>query len=270
MIARLANEFFAALPGQPTAAFSPPGELDLGATPGPLRDLARCPTCRAKFCRSVSAECPFVPAAPDRLRLRRSGLWMRRTSGRLPLRSQVRLGSHRNQRFAAGVARSSAHFFEGVKAGPWAAAPVIPPASEMYSFPGFQRCFLHRQRLRQAEPIWRRRFRRGRCRDARSQPDLDGSRERSLCRGPTVPGANEMFSFPRVPGMSIPGSPPPPIVSPVPTTQRAAERSLYFRRSPHRVGESRSVVSSAPSEPSLRPPVRNNIRRSLPRPPSLQ
>src|SRR5580704_17938789 len=138
-IARLANEFFAALPAQSPSAFSPPGEAEPGAIPASAPPLGAVPDLpREVLSFPAVPSVPSVPGAPE----------MPSSPPFAPLNEADFRALAASLAGAAlvpqptavvqqlGWPASSFHFLDGEKGGPWAAAPLIPPATEMYSLPG--------------------------------------------------------------------------------------------------------------------------------------
>jgi cysteine desulfurase/selenocysteine lyase len=239
VISRLANEFFAALPG---AAESPggnvpaasPNEVDL---PVPSGSIPR--TSIPDYPREMFSF-PGVPNSG-------AGLELPQAPSTVPIPAMNEADFQAIAASLAGVLAfvpqvpslaspsaipvPSSSFPEGEKAGPWAATPQFPPAVEMFSFPGVPA-------IPSSPPT-----------APPSGSDLataPSSPAAALVPGAPVPPAvqrtpgtfggenrtdpwaappnfpNEVFSFPRVPGMSVPGVPeqavpeqrvPEPIVS---------------------------------------------------------
>jgi cysteine desulfurase / selenocysteine lyase len=233
VIARLANEFFAALPGaaETPGASAPgsPNEADLRLPSGSAPRTAV-----PDYQREIFSS-PAVPS-PGAV----SGL------SQMPMAA---LNEADFQAIAASLADvmalvppvptpafspavqshpSSSSSLEGEKAGPWTAGPQFPPAVEMFSFPGVPAI---PSSPPTAPPSG------SDLATAPSSPAAatasvpgapipatpyqaagisgDGNRTDPWATAPNFP--NEVFSFPRVPGASVPGIPeqrvPEPIVS---------------------------------------------------------
>jgi len=210
VIARLANEFFAAMPADAAVRTAPPSATDLPATPRTLPGavpLTSVPDhSREMFSIPALPNPRSVPGGPQLASSPPSGPLSEADfraiaaslAGVLPLVPQV-------SAVAAPSGTPSSPSAVEEKAGPWAAAPQIPPAGEMYSFPGVPGV--------PASPLT-------------SPPggaDLAGvpaapavaAPGNSADKGRTDPWADpvnfparsEVFSFPRVPGTSVPGIP---------------------------------------------------------------
>ncbi len=221
IIAKLANEFFAALPGQPTTPVSPPGEVDLGAThttsppSGPMPEL---PSEVVTFGRPQSLSSgPVAPQSPSSLPF---GPLNEADFRAIAASLAGAAGLLSPAILPPGLPGSPSEVLDGTIAAPWAAAPVLPPSNEMYSFPAVPAvpsspptAAPSGADVASAQPL-------PTVAVGTPGPALDGSRADPFAISPTIPAANEMYSFPRVPGVSVPGSPQPALVSPVaPTTQ---------------------------------------------------
>ncbi len=269
VIAKLANEFFAALPGNSTAAFSPLGEIDLGAISaefppsGTVPDLAR-----EVLSFSTIPSVPSGPVAPQSPLSAPFGP-LNETDYRAiatSLAGSAGLASHPAV-LAPVLPGASSDVFDGANTGPWAAAPPIPPATEMYSFPGIPSglsspptgppggadlaAVPSPAAATTAAPGMPSPPKTG-----SSASGLDGSGPDPFAVGPTILAANEMYSFPRAPGVSVPGSPEPTLVSPgAPTTQSAS--GVFPASSPARPkpspGPSASPAPAASTEPVAPP-----------------
>ena len=279
VIARLANEFFAALPAQSPAAFSPPGKLDLGAIPAsapPLGAVPDLPREVLSFPAVPSVQsvpgAPELPSSPpfgplNEADFRAIAASLAGATGLVPQPTAAAQ--------PPGLPASSSHFLDGEKGGPWAAAPVIPPATEMYSLPGVPAVPSSPPTAPPsgadlvalpASPASAAAVSPGipapPTTAGSSATALDGSktgpsRNDPGVAAPTIPGATEMFSFPRVPGMSVPGGPQPPTVPPaIPTTQGGPGTIPVFpgQGSTAPSGRPASVAPSAPSEPDAPSP----------------
>jgi cysteine desulfurase/selenocysteine lyase len=275
-IARLANEFFAALPAQSPSAFSPPGEVDLGAIPasapppGEVPDLPR-EVLSFPAVPSVPSVpgAPGLPSSPPFAPLNEADFHAIAASlaGATALVPQPTTVVQQ-----PGLPATSSHFFDGEKGGPWAAAPLIPPATEMYSFPGVPAMPSSPPTAPPSgadlvalptSPAPAAAVSPGipapPTTAGSSATALDGSntgpsRNDPWAAAPTIPAAAEMFSFPRVPGMSVPGGPQPPAAAPaIPATQGVPGTIRVFpaQASTAPSGRPASVAPSAPSEPDV-------------------
>jgi cysteine desulfurase/selenocysteine lyase len=201
MLAKLANEFFAALPGSPlpeNAASVPrnpavgipaaPG----GTVPDPARQVFSFPA-------APNTEVPRPPSASPAAPLNEADFRaiIASLAGALPLAPQITTAA---PPLAVPVSSSSVDTANG---GPWAAAPQIPPAAEMYSFPGVP-----------ALPSSPTTAPPGGS-DLAALPSAPASAPIGNAAGRTDPwaedphfaGLNDVFSFPRVPGASVPAIP---------------------------------------------------------------
>jgi cysteine desulfurase / selenocysteine lyase len=213
VIARLANEFFAALPGgaappRPTVPAVPgiPGNVPPAAIPDFPREAfsaSNAPNPSALAGSSVQSipGGPQLPSSPPSGALTEADFRAIAASlaGAMPLVSQ-----------ATALPVSSTHSPDDVGGGPWAAPPQIPPAAEMYSFPGVPA-------MPSSPPT-----------GPPSGSDLaavpsaavipgapalpiadsgDSGRTDPWAAAPHFAGLNDVFSFPRVPGASVPGVP---------------------------------------------------------------
>jgi cysteine desulfurase/selenocysteine lyase len=221
VIAKLANEFFAALPGTlpgavtpPNASVSPasPTDFDLcgmsGATPHAAvpdypRETFSLPAVPNQ--RSVPGG-PQLPLSPPTGAMNEGDFRAIAASlaGATPLVPQVTSGAHSSTMPASAIPGSSSSSFDGDKGGPWAAAPQITPAAEMYSFPGVPA-------MPSSPPT-------GPPTVPPSGSDLaavpaapsnsaNTGRADPWAAEPHFEGLNDVFSFPRVPGASVPGMP---------------------------------------------------------------
>jgi cysteine desulfurase/selenocysteine lyase len=140
VIARLANEFFAALPTEmtpPNLALSPASPSEAGAIPAAAAPPAAVPDFpREMFSFPAVPNASSVPGVPQPPSSPPAGplteadfpAIVASLSGAAPLVPQVSA--------AAPAIPGPFSSVDGEKGGPWAAAPQIPPAAEMYSFPG--------------------------------------------------------------------------------------------------------------------------------------
>jgi cysteine desulfurase / selenocysteine lyase len=195
VIAKLANEFFAALPGAPVppnapSSLSPPQAEAIPAAPGAA--VPDYPRGMFSFPAAPNAPQPTSPAsALSEADFRAIAASL---AGELPLAPQVTTAA---PPAAIPLSTSSADAGSG---GPWAAAPQIPPAAEMYSFPGVPAV----PASSTAGPPSGS--------DAAAVPSSPtGSaavgRTDPWAEDPHFAGLNDVFSFPRVPGASVPAVP---------------------------------------------------------------
>jgi len=275
VLARLANEFFAALPGAAaalgaTAPAASPNEVDLRLPSGSTPRISAPDYPREMF------SFPAAPNAGSAPGLDHSGLpqmpWTVPTealneadfraiaaslAGVMALVPQVPTPAS-----PPATPGPSSSFPEAEKAGPWAAAPQFPPAVEMFSFPGVPA-------IPSSPPT-----------APPSGSDLAAAPASPAAATAVVPGApipptayqtpgssgddsrtdpwaaapnfpNEVFSFPRVPGMSAPGVP----------ERRVPERRVPERRVPEAPVSQPSVPASSAS---LNTPPSANAPQSIP------
>jgi len=199
VIAKLANEFFTALPG----AAVPPNAPPLSPTPHQAGAIPAAPGAvvpdypRGMFsfpAPNAVPSAPQPPASTSALNEADFRAIAASLAGELPPAPQVTTAAP-----PAEVPLSSSSADAG-GGGPWAAPPQIPPAAEMYSFPGVPAA--------PASPPT----------GPPSGSDLaaiPSSPFASTAAGRTDPwaedphfaGFNDAFSFPRVPGASVPAVP---------------------------------------------------------------
>ncbi|MGD0215747.1 MAG: family 2A encapsulin nanocompartment shell protein, partial [Terriglobales bacterium] len=195
VIAKLANEFFAALPGAPVppnapSSLSPPQAEAIPAAPGAA--VPDYPRGMFSFPAAPNAPQPTSPAsALSEADFRAIAASL---AGELPLAPQVTTAAP-----PAAISLSASSTDAG-SGGPWAAAPQIPPAAEMYSFPGVPAV----PASSTAGPPSGS--------DAAAVPSSPtGSaavgRTDPWAEDPHFAGLNDVFSFPRVPGASVPAVP---------------------------------------------------------------
>jgi len=209
VIAKLANEFFAALPGTVTPAnavvsspSSPPTES--GAIPAAPRSIPDLPREMFSF--------PTVPNPPAA-----SGVSLQPSpppTGALSeadfraiaasLSGATALVPPSATDAPPALPGASASSVEAQKGGPWATSPQIPPAAEMYSFPGVPAAPLSPPTAPPSGldlasvPS-----------SAVGAPSVPSSAGRTdpWAEDPHFAGLSDVFSFPRVPGASVPGVP---------------------------------------------------------------
>jgi cysteine desulfurase / selenocysteine lyase len=186
VIARLANEFFAALPGAAAPDY-PRDVFSVAAVPNP----------RAVAPPGIPGV-PQLPSSPPSGALNEADFRAIAASlaGATPLAPQVSAAA------PPPAMPGSPSSVDGGRGGPWAAAPQIPAAAEMYSFPGVP-----------AMPSSPPTAPPGGA-DLAAVPaapvagnSVDGSRADPWAAPPNFPTQSEAFSFPRVPGASVPGVP---------------------------------------------------------------
>src|SRR5271163_3704127 len=206
VLTRLANEFFAALPGAagPSGASLPaasPNEIDprvpsglaQTAVPDYQREMLSVPNV------PHSGSVPGLPEMPSNLPIGALNEADFRAiaaslAGAVALVPQVPIPAS-----PTAILSPSSPSLGGEKAGPWAAAPGIPPAEEMFSFPSVPAIPSSRPT---APPS-------GSNLAAAASSPADETRTHPWAAAPNFP--NEVFSFPRVPGVSAPGVPEPGI-----------------------------------------------------------
>jgi cysteine desulfurase / selenocysteine lyase len=225
MIAKLANEFFAGLPSQPAAPVSPPGNADFGAIPAtstPSGLIPELPREFLSFGRSQSTRSePVAPQSPSSLPF---GPLNEADFRAIAASLAGVTGLASPAIVPPGLPGSSSEVLDGTDAGPWAAAPVLPASSEMYSFPSIPTALSSPLTATPsgADMASAQSFPTTAVTVAPGTPSrvFDRSRADPFAAGPNIPAANEMYSFPRAPGVSLPGSPEPPLGSlAAPTTQ---------------------------------------------------
>lgn len=210
VIEKLTNEFFAALPGaalpaNPLPLSHPPdhppeGAGAIPAVPSALPDFPRemfsfpaIPNPRAV------AGVPVPPSSPPTGALNEADFRaiVSSLSGAIGL---VPASASAVSPVLPGVSSSSV---ETQKGGPWATAPQIPPAAQMYSFPGVPA-------VPSSPPTGP-----PSGSDLASAPSAavgagvpsSAGRTDPWAEDPHFAGLNDVFSFPRVPGASVPGIP---------------------------------------------------------------
>jgi cysteine desulfurase/selenocysteine lyase len=191
VIARLANEFFAALP-KAAAPDYPQEMFSVPAAPNPRAVVPGIPGV------------PQLPSSPPSGALALNEVDFRAIvaslAGEMPLAPQITTAA------PPPAMPGSSSSVDGGEGGPWAAAPQIPPAAEMYSFPGVP-----------AVPSSPPTAPPGGA-DLATVPTApasgnsvdvgrDGGRTDPWAAAPKFPTQSEAYSFPRVPGASVPGVP---------------------------------------------------------------
>ena len=206
VIAKLANEFFAALPGaalpanaglpsvSPSESAAIPG-VPPAAAPDVPREMFSFPA--APDPRTV----PGVPSPPlqspaGALNEADFRAIAASLSGASALVAPIEAAA------PPALPGSSSSSVEAHKGGPWATSPQIPPAVEMFSFPGVP-----------AVPSSPTAPPSGSDMAAVSQSAPSATHSTSTertdpwAKDPHFAGLNDVFSFPRVPGASVPGVP---------------------------------------------------------------
>jgi len=263
VIAKLANEFFAALPLAPKLPQEMvPEELASGAVPAipgmpPRPAIPDYP--REMFSFPTTPNVPVVPgvprppSSPPTAALNEADFRAIAASlaGATSLAPQITTGAP-----VPAIPGSSSAFPDGEKAGPWSAAPRLAPNTEMYSFPavpdmpsspptappsGSDLAAVPNSpaaatAVTPGVPI---------PPTAYQQPGQSGDQGRTdpWALAPNFPTQSEVFSFPRVPGASVPGIPQ------VETSQPSLPAS-------------QPVLGTVPPATPVAPPV--NVPESLP------
>jgi len=222
VIAKLANEFFAALPGAATAASvssASPNEADLRAIPGATPQVAApdYPRAMAPFSAVPNSEVPQPPSAPPAGALNEADFRAIAASlaGATALVPQVSAAAS-----LPAIPFRPSPSVDGGEGGPWSTAPQFPPTGEMFSFPGVPAI---PSSPPTAPPSGS---------DLAAVPSSSATAAAVATGAPippithqvtgdtdnvgrtdpwagtvNLPGQHEVFSFPRVPGMSAPGVP---------------------------------------------------------------
>ena len=208
VIAKLANEFFAALPGAPatpSVSSVSPNEVDLRAVPGAAPRVAAPDYPREMFSfpaapdpRSVPGG-PQLPSSPPTGALNEADFRAIAAS----LAGATSLVPSSAAQHPPGIPGSSPSSVDGGKGGPWAAAPQIPPAAEIYSFPGVPAM----PASPPTAPPSGSDLAAASASPAAPGDSGDASRTDPWATAPNFAGLNDVFSFPRVPGVSVPGVP---------------------------------------------------------------
>jgi cysteine desulfurase/selenocysteine lyase len=227
VIAKLANEFFAALPLAPRLPQEiAPEELPSGAIPAipgvaPQAVMPDYP--REMFSFSGVPNVPTVPglprppSAPPTAALNEADFRAIAASlaGETSLAPQITTGAP-----PPAIPGSSSAFPDGEKMGPWSTAPQLAPNTEMYSFPAVPampsspptappsgsdvaavpNSPTAATAAAPGAPVPPSTYR---------QPGQSGEQGRTdpWALAPNFPTQSEAFSFPRVPGASVPGVP---------------------------------------------------------------
>jgi cysteine desulfurase / selenocysteine lyase len=221
VIAKLANEFFAALPGAapgtlpgtlPDAVTPPasPTDVDLRGVSGAAPHAAVPDYPRETFSVPGMPNQASIPGGPQMPSSPPTGVLNEADfraiaaslAGATPLVPQVTSVAPPSTSTASALPGSSSSSLspDGEKGGPWAAAPQIPPAAEMYSFPGVPAMPASPQ---SGPPSGS---------DLAALPaspanSASTGRTDPWAEGPHFAGLNDVFSFPRAPGASVPGIP---------------------------------------------------------------
>jgi cysteine desulfurase / selenocysteine lyase len=207
VIARLANEFFAALPGAAMSAIdlravpgTLPAAVPVAAAPDHPREMFSIPG--LPNARSIPGG-PQLPSSPPSGPLNEADFRAIAASlaGALPLVPQVSAA-------ATPSAIPSSPSAGEEKVGPWAAAPQIPPAAEMYSFPGVPAMPTSPQTSPPSGADL------AAIPSAAAAPTVaatgnsaDAGRTDPWSAPVNFPASSDLFSFPRAPGASVPGIP---------------------------------------------------------------
>jgi cysteine desulfurase/selenocysteine lyase len=226
VIARLANEFFAALPGaaEPPGASVPsasPNEVDLRVPSGPIPRTSVPDYPREMFSFPGVPNSGSLPGLPQM-----SSSPPTSAMGEADFRAiadslagvMALVPQFPSPTSPSAIPSPSSSSLEGERAAPWAAAPQFPPAVELFSFPGVPAISSSPPT---APPSG------SELATAPSSPaaatasvpsaptaptpyqtpgtSVGGNRTDPWAEAPNFP--NEVFSFPRVPGASTPGAP---------------------------------------------------------------
>ncbi len=281
VIARLANEFFAALPGaaeSPSASVptASPNEVDLRLPSASLPRTAIPDYPREMFSFPASPNPRSAPGPPD-LRLSPPADSLNEADFQPIAGSLGNVTAFVPQypEAAPPLAEpsSSPFFLEGAKGGPWAADPQFPPALEMFSFPGVPTI---PSSPSTAPPSG--------LDLAKAPPSMPVAPTASIPNVPVAPTASqtpvtsggenrtdpwasatnfpiEVFAFPRVPGMSVPGVPEQGIPKQAVPEQRVPEPSAS-RPSVPVSSSSLDLPRSANSLPQAIPAIPKSIQSS--------
>ena len=245
VIAKLANEFFAALPGTvlpensgPSSPLSssplPSGAGTIpvavqpagpdsfpGAPPKSVPDYPRAmfslpsvPNAGVPNAGVPNAGVPQPPSVSPAGALNEADFRAIAASlaGALPLAPQVTGAAP-----PAAVSAAPSSAFSAENGGPWAAAPQIPPAAEMYSFPAVPTPGVPAV---PSSPPTAPPSGSDLASVPQSAPGNARGRTDPWAEEPHFAGLNDVFSFPRVPGASVPGVPQPAALQPtIPASQ---------------------------------------------------
>jgi len=200
-IARLANEFFAALPGGASPAnTASPSTNDAGSIPSAP------PAAVPDFPRAMSSF-PAVPnagavsGAPQPSTGPLTEADFRAIAASLSGATALVSPSAAAAPPLPGVSSSSV---EAQKGGPWATSPQLPPAAEMYAFPGVPAV----PSTPPTSPPSGSDIAAIPASPSPAATDSGGAdRTDPWAKDPHFAGLTDVFSFPRVPGVSIPGVP---------------------------------------------------------------
>jgi cysteine desulfurase / selenocysteine lyase len=225
VLARLANEFFAALPiaPEPSGAGAPSAvnELDLLPPSGSVPRAFVPDYSRDMFSFSGvpnSGSVPGFSKLPSNMSIRELNEADFRAIAASLAGVMALVPTTPTPASPPAMPSPSLSAFEGEKAAPWAAAPQFPPAAKVFSFPGVpvipssQPTALPSGSDLAAAPsspvaVTSSARSAGIPRTPYQTPGIsdDGSRTDPWASAPNFP--NEVFSFPRVPGASVPGIP---------------------------------------------------------------
>jgi cysteine desulfurase / selenocysteine lyase len=214
LIARLANEFFRALPGGlpegpavPDAASSAPPNALAGEVPGPaVPDYPRGPFSGAVAPEQSSVPSAGIPGGPQPGASPPTGALSEADfraiaaslAGAMPFVPQVAAAAP-----PPAISGSSPASLDREQAGPWAAPPQFPAAAEHYFFPGVP-AMVSPSAPPNAPPSGSELA--AVLASPAATPD-DAGRTDPWAAAPHFAGLNDVFSFPRVPGASVPGAP---------------------------------------------------------------
>ena len=226
LIAKLANEFFAALPGKSVpadAAGTPlPASANSPALPTAVPSHAAIPDLpREVFSFPAVPNMQSIPGAPawpstpspgplTEVDFRAIAASLTSATGLVP---QFPLAAP-----PPAVPAWPVRVVDGERAGPFSATPVFPSASELHSFPGVPAMPSSPPTAPPSAAD---------LAAASAEPPVhspDGSRLDPWAVAPAFPVTSELYSFPRVPGASIPGMPEPIAVPPaIPSAPSSTE-----------------------------------------------
>jgi cysteine desulfurase / selenocysteine lyase len=199
VIAKLANEFFAALPGAtapPNVASSPSADQAGTIPAAPGAAVPDFPRGMFSFpaVQNAVPNVPQLPASTGALNEADFRAIAASLAGELPLAPQVTAAA------PPAVMPFSSSSSDAGSAAPWAFAPQIPPAAEMYSFPGVPA-------VPPSPPTGPPSG--SDLAAAPSSPAGNAAPGRTdpWAEDPHFAGFNDVFSFPRVPGASVPAVP---------------------------------------------------------------
>jgi cysteine desulfurase / selenocysteine lyase len=198
VIAKLANELFAALPGAaapPNAPSSSPSSNHVGTiSAAPGATIPDYPRGMFSLPAVPNKGVPQPPSPASALTEADFRAIAASLVGALPLAPQLTTAA---PPATMPLSSSSADAGSG---GPWATAPQIPPAAEMYPFPGVPA-------MPASPPTGPPSGSDLAAVPSSSAASTSGGRSDPRAEDPHFAGLNEVFSFPRVPGASVPAVP---------------------------------------------------------------